>query len=125
MKSRNILKCRYLCDFIEEKLLEFAEHIFYLLKRRRMWTSSLKECYMIYKKQRGKVFVEDFLKERERVSRLNRMKMEIINIEGEEKECIIGKVLLQRKKEIIAQAVLKTKNSDDETYKLIYWSFDN
>lgn len=124
MKSRNVTKITLLCEYIAEKFLEWAEYIFYLFKNRREWRSNLTEHYLIYKKHRHKAFVEEFLKERERILSLNRYKMEIKEIDKECDDNNIGKVQLCRKKKIIAQAMLKTKKDDSDNCKLIYWSFD-
>lgn len=124
MKSRIISKTRHFCDYIVEKLLEWREFLYYSFIKRKEWTSNLTESYNICKKQRHKQHVEDFLYERERALKLNRYRMEINEIEQESDEDIIGYVVLHRKKRVISTATLKTKKSDSENCKLIYWSFE-
>lgn len=124
MRSRNISKTRLFCDYIAEKFLEWTEYLSYLFIKRNEWTSNLTETYEIYKKHRHKPYVEDFLREREKLMKINRYKMEINEIDGICDEETIGRVLLHRKRKIISQATLKTKKSDNENCKLIYWSFD-
>ncbi|MBQ8543255.1 MAG: hypothetical protein IJ436_07270 [Bacteroidaceae bacterium] len=120
MKSRNISKCRYFCSIYAEKFLELMGYLFYLFKRRDSRERSIKESYIIHEENRGKPFVEEFLKARKRISELNNIKMEITYTDAKGKEGVIGKAILLRKKKIISQATLWTKNNGDE---LIYWSF--
>lgn len=125
MRGRIVSKTRFVCDFIAEKVLEWVEYLFHLFKRRTVWTSNLTESYHIYKKQRNKAFVEDFLNERKRVLNINRYKMEIKTVDEDCDTNTIGQVLLLRKNKLICQATLKTKESDSPDCKLIYWSFEN
>ncbi len=124
MRSRNISKTRLFCDYIAEKFLEWTEYLSYLFIKRNEWTSNLTESYEIYKRHRHKPFVEDFLREREKLMKINRYKMEINEIEEDCDEETIGRVLLRRKKKIISRATLKTKKKDNENCKLIYWLFE-
>lgn len=124
MRSRIISKTRFICDFVTEKFLEWAEYLFHLFRRRTVWTSNLTESYHIYKKHRGVAFVEDFLKERRRVLNINRYNMEIKSVDEDCDTNTIGQVLLHRKNKLICQATLKTKESDSPDCKLIYWSFE-
>lgn len=125
MRGRIVSKTRFICDFIAEKVLEWAEYLFHLFKRRTVWTSNLTESYHIYEKHRNKAFVEDFLKERKRVLNINKYKMEIKTVDEDCDTNTIGEVLLLRKNKLICRATLKTKESDSPDCKLIYWSFEN
>ena len=125
MKSREILRTRQLYEYIAEKIMEWFESLFYAFRRNKEWTSHLTESYQIYDRYHKEPFVENFLAERAKILKLNRYKMEIKKIPEEaEDENTVGRVVLLRKRKIISQATLKTKNSDTESNKLIYWTFD-
>lgn len=125
MRSREIWKTRQWCDYVAEKFMEWFESLFYALRRNKEWSSHLTESYQIYDRFRKEPFVENFLAARAKILKLNRYKMEIKSIGGESSdECTIGRVVLYRKRQVISQATLKTKESDTGSSRLIYWAFD-
>lgn len=123
MRSSNISRTRFLCDLVAEKFLELVEYLSHIFKNRKEWKSNLTESYYIHSKHRGKPFVEDFLRERARILKTNRYKMETIELHDDCDENTIGRVVLYRKKKAVCEATLKTKESDTPDCKLIYWSF--
>lgn len=124
MKSKIISRTKYVCNYLLETFLEWTEYLFNFFKRKKEWESNLTESYEIYRKHRHKLFVEDFLNERNKALSRNKYKMEIKEIEEDCDENTIGRVLLSRRRKVICQATLKTKESDYSDYKLIYWSFE-
>lgn len=55
----------------------------------------------------------------------NRYKIEIENIDASADKERVGTVSLYRKKQLVSMATLRTKASDSEENKLIYWEFDS
>jgi hypothetical protein len=106
-----------------EKILELAEHLKYKLKWRRYYASNLIEIYHINRRFINEDFVQDFLKQREKIIKGNRYKMSVRESSLENGENIIGEVRLYRKKKFIHKATLITKGEECNS-KLIYWKFE-
>lgn len=123
MKSKVLNICRSYYEVLQEKFLEWVEHLKYKLKWRRSYSSNLIEVYCIDKKFINEDFVKDFLKQRENIIKNNRYKMNIITSTFENNKNIIGEVRLYRKKRFIHKATLTIKN-EDTVNKLIYWNFE-
>jgi DNA-binding LacI/PurR family transcriptional regulator len=122
MKSRVLSYCKGYCEVLLEKILEWAEHLKYRVKWKRSHTSNLIEVYCIDRRFINENFVQDFLREREKIIRNNRYRMSIRETEQGSEENVIGEVRLYRKKTFIHKATLITKSGETKN-RLIYWDF--
>lgn len=126
MRSRILTRSRHVIDCISEKIMEWIENFRNLAGKQRDRYSNLTEVYTI----RGDVselgYVQDFLKERSRVIRLNRYRMSIRtdNFYEETVPGEIGKVTLYSGEKYIDEAKLVTKTGEDAANRLIYWKFN-
>ena len=126
MKSEAMKRAWRICEFVAEKCLEWWEYLLSTVKRERNgWTSNLSEVYRIHSNRRGTPYVEEFLERRKRNMLPNRYKIEIENIDASADKERVGTVSLYRKKQLVSMATLRTKASDSEENKLIYWEFDS
>ena len=123
MKSKVLSYCKTHYEVLQEKILEWAEHLKYKLKCRKSYSSSLVEIYYIDKKFINEDFVQEFLKLRKKIIKDNRYKMSVVETSSNNKEDVIGEVKLFRKKTFIHKASLVIK-SNDAVQKLIYWKFE-
>lgn len=123
MEKKDAGKTMFYCECFFEKCMEWIEFIRYGVMQRDRWISNLCEQYCIYKEYMDKVFVKDFLDERERILKNNHYKMNIEILLEKGEPDIVGKVILSRKGKPIHEATLKAKDCGNGN-KLIFWSFE-
>ena len=123
MKIKVLSNCSNHFEVLQEKILEWVEHLKYKLRRRRSYSSNLVEVYCIDKKFIDEDFVKDFLKQREIIIKNNRYRMSIIESTYNNDENMIGEVKLYRNKTFIHKAALVIKKEETQN-RLIYWKFD-
>ena len=123
MRSKVINNCRYVYEMFVEKIMEFTEFLKFEIGRTDEYKSNLVEIYKIKTEYLKKDFVQEFLKERQKAVAPNRYKIEIKADDTENKDDVVGKVELMRRKKLIEKAELITKPNLPDGEKLIYWRF--
>lgn len=112
-------------DYIVEKIMEQGESIYRSFTRKEITRSNLVETYTIIESESTKEYVQNFLKERARIAKLNRygIAIYISNASNETNQSEIGKVQLCRMGKCIDEAQLITKDNENDKEKIIYWKF--
>lgn len=123
MKNKVLSNCLTHYEVLQEKILEWAEHLKYKLKWKRNYSSNLIEVYYIDKRFMNEDFVQEFLKQREKIIKGNRYQMNIIESSFNNEKNVIGEVKLFRKKTFIHKASLVIKDGETKN-RLIYWNFE-